>query len=414
MAHFRSFALMLWCWGFLSMAPDGQFLDRKSRYTFQYDLFEEGTVKNGTFRKEPFHDVYMIKGPEGEIQRVHYALDDLGVRANIFSNRVQGSRDFNTSSIPFGYKFRDLLRKSFQSHEEKTTDDVKLENRNFYLPSIADLNSSQPVTSFLPHNKDLSQDNKNFGLQTSPQAFPLPSEQLKSKPKFLSKLMDSSSSNVTSFPLQDHFENDASNVSDVSLNSTSMFFEITTIKPDAYYTNETTVIDKFMSTASSIDATQRNSQAHLELIDYDDGDFFFTEKPNSSDSISESISSTAVTTISPHILNGLSENNSLISDAVYQNHSLPQDEAFSELLNSAVEDTSEMQNPIFESISQNANNTVAVEFLKPEIVNSEICTNITKIQDSGEIKLKNKSREIDEILSISPENDSPSFPSQTN
>ncbi|GFS62238.1 uncharacterized protein TNIN_338741 [Trichonephila inaurata madagascariensis] len=350
MAQFRSFAMV-----------------RKNSYTFQYDLFEEGTVKNGTLRKEPFHDVYMIKGPEGEIQRVHYAMVSWG---------------------------------------EKTTDDIKLENRNFYLPSIANLNSSQTSTSFLPHNRAFSQDNKSFGLQTLPQTFPLPSEQHESKTQFLSKLMDSSSSNVTAFPLQDHFENDVSNVSAVPLNSTSNFLEITTMKTDVYYTNETTVIDEFMSTASSTDASQRNSQAQLALIGYEDGDFFFTEKPNSLDSVNESVSSTAATTISPHVLNSLSENNSLIYDAVYQNLSFPQDERFSEFLNSTVEESSQMQNTIFESISQNANNTAVVEFLKPELVNSEIGTNIAKIQDSDEIKLNNKPREIEEILLVSPENDS--------
>ncbi|GFV58316.1 uncharacterized protein TNCV_558781 [Trichonephila clavipes] len=383
-----------------------RYFQRKNSYTFQYDLFEEGAVKNGTLRKEPFHDVYMIKGPEGEIQRVHYAMDDLGVRANIFSNRVQGSPDFNISSIPFGYKFRDLLRQSFQSHEEKTTDDTKLENRNFYLPSNANLNSSQPSASFLPHNRAFSQDNRSFGLQTLPQTFAFPSEHLESKTQFLSKLMDSSSSNVTAFPLQYHFENDVSNVSVVSLNSTSKFLEISTIKPDVYHTNETTVIDEFMSSESSTDDFQRSNQSQLAPIGLEDGDFFFTEKPNSLDSVNESISSTAVTTIPPHILNRLSENNSLISDAVYQNLSFPQDEGFSEFLNSTVEESSEMQNTIFKSMSLNANNTAVVEFLKPDIVNSEIGTNITKIEDSDEIILNSKTHEIDETLLVSPENDS--------
>ncbi|GFT90375.1 uncharacterized protein NPIL_58951 [Nephila pilipes] len=293
------------------MAINKQFyFQPKSGYIFQYDLFDQGAVKNGTLRKEPFHDVYMIKGPSGEIQRVHYAMDDLGVRANVFSNHAQSRPYFNTSFITFESKgrpsnelFRDFLRNSFQSQEEKQTDFFNLEKQNFHLPGSAQANSSKSSTSSLSLNEAFSEENANSNLKMLPvKSLDFPSEKpvikpINSKTQILSTPTDSSYFIITSPPSLDDFENVASNARVVSHSSISKLFEITTKDNDPDHSNEITVTESFIDTSSNIDAPviQMDSQIQPVPIDDEKDDSTFTEAPSSSDIVNERESSPSST-----------------------------------------------------------------------------------------------------------------------
>ncbi|GBN46990.1 hypothetical protein AVEN_159559-1 [Araneus ventricosus] len=62
------------------------------------------SLQNGKINKigsqlEPIHDIYTIKGTDGEVRRVHYAVDEHGLRANIHSNSLGLGTNPKTISI---------------------------------------------------------------------------------------------------------------------------------------------------------------------------------------------------------------------------------------------------------------------------------------------------------------------------
>ncbi|GIY54724.1 uncharacterized protein CEXT_176471 [Caerostris extrusa] len=59
------------------------------------------------------------------IQRVHYAVDDHGIRANIHSNHVKFGNKFDTSSIGFGSRLRGWPRNKINTVVQKCTGDVQ-------------------------------------------------------------------------------------------------------------------------------------------------------------------------------------------------------------------------------------------------------------------------------------------------
>ncbi|KAG8176305.1 hypothetical protein JTE90_010024 [Oedothorax gibbosus] len=58
-----------------------------------------------------FHDIYTVEGQDGDIQRIHYAVDDNGPRANIQTNSVPFKDNFVPKDVYFGKRI----------HNKKTT-----------------------------------------------------------------------------------------------------------------------------------------------------------------------------------------------------------------------------------------------------------------------------------------------------
>lgn len=53
-------------------------------------------------QESSFHDIYTLKGEGGDIQRIHYAVDDSGPRANFQSNTVRFTENFVPKNNYFG------------------------------------------------------------------------------------------------------------------------------------------------------------------------------------------------------------------------------------------------------------------------------------------------------------------------
>ncbi|GIY13145.1 uncharacterized protein CDAR_295301 [Caerostris darwini] len=175
MDYLWGIAVLLWCYGsFLSLAS-GQNLaeeisisrqnngDKRYTYSFPYDMNVEDYAKDGAQRNKPFHDIFSVKDFTGDTQRVHYAVDDHGIRANIHSNHVKFGNKFDTSSIGFGSRLRGWPRNKINTVVQNVPVDVQaptpvtLVNQENFAPvsavespsAFSPLNPSQPSGS--PH-----------------------------------------------------------------------------------------------------------------------------------------------------------------------------------------------------------------------------------------------------------------------
>lgn len=70
----------------------------------RYDAIDEGTQYFNSVpqQESSFHDIYTLKGEDGDIQRIHYAVDDNGPRANFQSNTVRFQENFVPTNNYFG------------------------------------------------------------------------------------------------------------------------------------------------------------------------------------------------------------------------------------------------------------------------------------------------------------------------
>ncbi|GIY13152.1 hypothetical protein CDAR_295351 [Caerostris darwini] len=128
-------------------------LNDDDRYTFRYDLFDEG--KEFT-KDQSIHDIYTIKGPTGETQRVHYAMDNRGLRANIHSNTLHFGPNFDTTSFLQSSNYwtankLNLDPPTFQSlHEVKSPTNFNNPDKLKFVPSRFDqFQSSELPNKFL-------------------------------------------------------------------------------------------------------------------------------------------------------------------------------------------------------------------------------------------------------------------------
>ncbi|KAF8788026.1 hypothetical protein HNY73_009564 [Argiope bruennichi] len=62
-------------------------------------LFPNDIINLSDSQSEPIHDIYTVKGPYGEIQRIHYAVDEYGLRANIHSNSARHGSTIDKDSM---------------------------------------------------------------------------------------------------------------------------------------------------------------------------------------------------------------------------------------------------------------------------------------------------------------------------
>ncbi|XP_035218934.1 uncharacterized protein LOC118192142 [Stegodyphus dumicola] len=134
---FKTFRLLLWfSWFFLIAAQKDNVAESSLKlsnrndenvYTFRYDLFDGSNSNNRApdYIKEPYHEIFAFKGSDGEVQRIHYAVDARGVRANIHSNAVypfqkspNGPILYNPTSYEWTEKFNTPKQSSSQNIQQ--------------------------------------------------------------------------------------------------------------------------------------------------------------------------------------------------------------------------------------------------------------------------------------------------------
>ncbi|GBO08369.1 hypothetical protein AVEN_69712-1 [Araneus ventricosus] len=71
----------------------------KNWYLFPDNLHQNGNSNNPSPQTEAIHDIYTVKGSVGDIRRVHYALDEHGLRANIYSKVPGYGPNIETNSL---------------------------------------------------------------------------------------------------------------------------------------------------------------------------------------------------------------------------------------------------------------------------------------------------------------------------
>ncbi|GFY56632.1 uncharacterized protein TNIN_141861 [Trichonephila inaurata madagascariensis] len=168
MDYLRCLSLAMWCLGHFLTIGDGQYFSDKNGYTFPNDLFNEWELKNESF---PFHNIYIIKGPAGETQRVHYAIDDYGVRANVFTKHAQP--DFDTSSFGLGsresptkLKNDFLTMKPLQTRVLMPKDIISFTPEKIHFPETTNFSPSKLVATLPDSNVTLNHKNPVIGQLT--------------------------------------------------------------------------------------------------------------------------------------------------------------------------------------------------------------------------------------------------------
>ncbi|GFY40533.1 uncharacterized protein TNIN_391061 [Trichonephila inaurata madagascariensis] len=171
MDYLRCLSLAMWCLGHFLTIGDGQYFSDKNGYTFPNDLFNEWELKNESLQRNPFHNIYIIKGPAGETQRVHYAIDDYGVRANVFTKHAQP--DIDTSS--FGLRSREsptklkndfLTMKPLQTRVPMPKDIISFTPEKIHFSETTNFSPSKLVATLPDSNVTLNHKNPLIGQLT--------------------------------------------------------------------------------------------------------------------------------------------------------------------------------------------------------------------------------------------------------
>ncbi|GBM76762.1 hypothetical protein AVEN_271788-1 [Araneus ventricosus] len=71
----------------------------KNWYLFPDSLLQNGNSNDPRPQTEAIHDIYTVKGSDDDIRRVHYALDEHGLRANIYSKVSGHGPNIETNSL---------------------------------------------------------------------------------------------------------------------------------------------------------------------------------------------------------------------------------------------------------------------------------------------------------------------------
>ncbi|GFY75664.1 uncharacterized protein TNIN_414241 [Trichonephila inaurata madagascariensis] len=124
-------------------------------YLFRYDrIGRRGSPKNS-----PFHDIFTVKQLTGETQRVHYAVDDHGIRANLNSNSVLFGKNIDTSTIHFGSRLREPPANNFNSVLQNVLGNVPVPQ-----PAVVNAERRPPELELPPAFVPLRPSAQNFGL----------------------------------------------------------------------------------------------------------------------------------------------------------------------------------------------------------------------------------------------------------
>ncbi|GFQ74940.1 uncharacterized protein TNCT_225162 [Trichonephila clavata] len=124
-------------------------------YLFRYDRIG----KRGIPKNSPFHDIFTVKQLTGETQRVHYAFDDHGIRANLNSNSVRFGKNIDTSSIHFGSRLREPPANNFNSVLQNVPGNVPVPP-----PDVINPEMRPPELEFPPGFVPVRPSAQNFGL----------------------------------------------------------------------------------------------------------------------------------------------------------------------------------------------------------------------------------------------------------
>ncbi|GBM76757.1 hypothetical protein AVEN_271784-1 [Araneus ventricosus] len=71
----------------------------KNWFLFPDSLHRNGNSNDPSPQTEAIHDIYTAKGSDGDMRRVHYALDEHGLRANIYSKVSGHGPNIETNSL---------------------------------------------------------------------------------------------------------------------------------------------------------------------------------------------------------------------------------------------------------------------------------------------------------------------------
>ncbi|GFV58308.1 uncharacterized protein TNCV_558701 [Trichonephila clavipes] len=130
-------------------------VEEDNGYLFRYDrIGRRGSPKNS-----PFHDIFTVKQLTGETQRVHYAVDDHGIRANLNSNSVLFGKNIDTSAIHFGSRLREPPANNFNSVLQNVPGNVPVPQ-----PAVTNSERRPPELELPPAFVPLRPSAQNFGL----------------------------------------------------------------------------------------------------------------------------------------------------------------------------------------------------------------------------------------------------------
>ncbi|GFR09199.1 uncharacterized protein TNCT_523701 [Trichonephila clavata] len=136
------------------------FLQEEGPHLFPPDVFDVGKVKYEVIENEPIHDIYVLEGPEGETQRVHYAVDEHGFRANIHSNLVQLEPNFESisSSLSDKWPMEEInskpWRKSSDLQRERPTVIINQKKQKFDFSKLDYIKALQLLSSTIETDYD--------------------------------------------------------------------------------------------------------------------------------------------------------------------------------------------------------------------------------------------------------------------
>ncbi|GBN21399.1 hypothetical protein AVEN_257218-1 [Araneus ventricosus] len=109
MDYKKSLVVLVWCCKFLLVSTtaeteaDNSLLTRtigdKNWHLFPDSLHQNGNSNDPSPQTEAIHDIYTVKGSDGDIRRLHYALDEHGLRANIYSKVSGHGPNIETNSL---------------------------------------------------------------------------------------------------------------------------------------------------------------------------------------------------------------------------------------------------------------------------------------------------------------------------
>ncbi|GBO46675.1 hypothetical protein AVEN_173244-1, partial [Araneus ventricosus] len=105
----KSIVVLVCCCMFLIISADtekaadngllARTINDENWYLFPGSLQQTGNINEPNSATGSFHDIYTVKRPDGEIRRVHYAVDEHGLRANIHSNSAGLGSNTETNSV---------------------------------------------------------------------------------------------------------------------------------------------------------------------------------------------------------------------------------------------------------------------------------------------------------------------------
>ncbi|GFS52765.1 RNase H domain-containing protein [Trichonephila inaurata madagascariensis] len=158
----------LWCCEFVFAFINGQtsvsnkfiWKEEESSLPFLPDVLDGGKVRNEVIENEPIHDIYVLESPEGETQRVHYAVDELALRANMYSNFVKFVPNFKSifSNSSDKWSTGEINSKAQRKHSDLQTERpsvyINQKKQKFDLSNLDYIKTLQLLSSALETDND--------------------------------------------------------------------------------------------------------------------------------------------------------------------------------------------------------------------------------------------------------------------